>query len=118
MDFADDTTPESVVSALGGSLADSAGGVTVGAVAAARERSERLGALRRQRMLLAGLRDDVEFALRTFSAADDPRWISEAQRQYAGRRAELRHELTFASRALEEALAGVAEAIVRLEEAG
>jgi hypothetical protein len=122
VDIPGDPTTESVVSALGGSLAPGGGALTgiaaAAAVAAARDRSAHLMALHRQRMLLAGLRDEAECALRTFSGANDPGWVSGAQRQYAVRRAELRHELMFAARALDEALAGVVDAIARVEGAG
>jgi hypothetical protein len=108
------TTLESVVHAFGGSLVDAAGTPLQGVGSAAREQSERLATLRRQRMLLGGLRDEAESALSTFPVALDSSWVSEAQRQYCARRAELRHELVLLVRALEEALAGVAEAIVTL----
>jgi hypothetical protein len=105
------TTLESVVHAFGGSLVDAAGTPLQGVGGAARERSERLATLRRQWMLLGGLRDEAESALSTFPVALDSSWASEAQRQYCARRAELGHELVLLVRALEEALAGVAEAI-------
>ncbi|MGO4690445.1 hypothetical protein [Glaciibacter sp. 2TAF33] len=82
------------------------------------ERSERLAALRRQRMLLAGLREEAESALVGFPADHDSEWVSDAQRVYAARRSELRHELVLAVRALEAAVAGVAAAIAELSAAG
>jgi hypothetical protein len=108
------STLESVVHAFGGSLVDAAGTPLQGVGSAAREQSERLATLRRQRMLLGGLRDEAESALSTFPVALDSSWVSEAQRHYCARRDGLRHELVLLVRALEEALAGVAEAIATL----
>ena len=110
----DESTRESVVRALGGAVPGSSGVLDVTAA----ERAERLVALQRQRMLLAGLRDEAESALVAFPATDDSAWSSDAQRVYAARRAELRHELALAVRAIEEALSGVAAMIAVLAAAG
>jgi hypothetical protein len=109
----DDTARESFVHSLGGALL---GGPAPGLSAG--ERVERLVALHRQRMLLTGLRDEAESALVAFPSADGSDWISEAQRAYAVRRSELRHELALAVHALDEALSGVSAAIATLSAGG
>jgi hypothetical protein len=111
---AGETALESVVHAFGGSLVDAAGRAVQDGGTALRERSERLATLHRQGMLLAGLREEAESALSTFPVALASSWSSDAQRLYAGRSAELRHELVRTVRALEEAEAGLVEAIATL----
>jgi len=82
-------------------------------------RDERLAALREERMLLGGLLDDVERALRMVAAADlDGSWRSAAQRGYAVRLAELGADLGRAWRQLDRALFAVQAAISRLTAAG
>ena len=57
-------------------------------------RERRLAELRHRRMLLSGLRDDVDLAWRGLLSADlDGSWRSVAQRGYAERRRELAGEL-------------------------
>jgi len=82
-------------------------------------RDERLAALREERMLLGGLLDDVELALRMVAAADlDGSWRSAAQRRYEARLAELGADLGRAWRQLDHALFDVQAAISRLTAAG
>ena len=81
----------------------------------AERRAERLSALREQRMLLHGLRDEVGLASAVVAAADlGDSWQSAAHRDYAARLGELAGDLCRAGRQLEDALDAVHTAISRL----
>lgn len=81
--------------------------------------TERLAALREQRMLLRELRDDVELAVRMVVAADlDGSWRSAAQRGYAQRLGELRDELRSAWHRLDDAIDAAHASISRLTASG
>ena len=75
-------------------------------------RERRLAELRHRRMLLGGLRDDVDLAWRALAPADlDGSWRSAAQRGYSERRRELADGLRRACRELDDAQTAVEAAI-------
>ena len=78
-------------------------------------RERRLAELRHRRMLLRGLRDDVDLAWRGLLPADvDGSWRSAAQRGYSERRRELADELRRARGDLEDAITAIEAAIAAI----
>jgi len=81
----------------------------------AERRAERLWALAEQRMLLRGLRDEVDLASASIASADlDDSWQSDAHRGYTERLGELAGDLCRAGRQLDDALDAVHTAMSRL----
>jgi hypothetical protein len=75
-------------------------------------RAERLAALRKQRMLLEGLHEDIGISIGLLSSIPNAsRWRSPAETIYGRRRDELRRELGVAQRQVGDAVTAVSRAI-------
>lgn len=75
-------------------------------------RAERLVALRKQRMLLEGLHEDIGISIGLLSSVPrGSRWRSPAETLYASRRDQLRRDLWAALRQVDEAVDAVTRAI-------
>jgi hypothetical protein len=76
------------------------------------QRAERLVALRKQRMLLEGLHEDIGISMGLLaSTPNGSHWRSPAETIYSRRKDELRRELWAAQRQVGEALTAVSRAI-------
>jgi hypothetical protein len=83
---------------------------------AAAQRAQRLAALRKQRMLLTGLREEIDISMRMVSARPaESRWRSDAARRYADRREELGRDLRRVLEQADESLAAIDRAILSVE---
>lgn len=81
------------------------------------QRAERVAALRKQRMLLEGLHEDIGISIALLSSiANVSRWRSPTETIYGRRRDELRRELGAAQRQLGDAVTAVSWAIAAAKE--
>lgn len=83
---------------------------------AAAQRVEHLAALRKQRMLLTGLREEIDVSMRMVSSVPaESRWRSDAAHHYATRREELGRDLRRVLEQADESLAAIDRAIQSVE---